>query len=192
MTRKAYKYSIYLTKGQRRILASQLEECRWVYNQTLAERRDAHAAGSPIGWYDTKRMPPDWKTERPTLKLVHSMILQNVTERVDLAFQAFFRRVKAKEREVGYPRFKQFGQYDSMTFPQYGNGVQLDGERLILSKVGAVHVGLHRLVEGIPKTVTLTRSRTGKWFVSFSCETVPHSLPPTVICIGHWCGLHGR
>ena len=36
---KAFKYRIYLTNGQRRILEQQLEECRWVYNQTLAARR---------------------------------------------------------------------------------------------------------------------------------------------------------
>ena len=34
--RKAFKYRIYLTNGQRRILEQQLEECRWVYNQMLA------------------------------------------------------------------------------------------------------------------------------------------------------------
>ena len=187
--RKAFKYRIYLTKGQRRILEQQLEECRWVYNQTLAARRDAHEAGSPIGWYDTKRMLPDWKTERPALKLVHSMILQNVTERVELAFQAFFRRVKAKESEVGYPRFKSFGRYDSMTFPQYGNGVRLESNSLLLSKVGAVHLVLHRPVEGTPKTVTLTRSRTGKWYACFSCETEAHPLPPTSSVVGVDVGL---
>ncbi len=158
--RKAFKYRIYLTNGQRRILEQQLEECRWVYNQTLEARRDAHEIGSPIGWYATKRMLPAWKAERPALKLVHSMILQNVTERVELAFQAFFRRVKQGAEKTGYPRFKSFGRYDSMTFPQYGNGVRLEGERLILSKVGAVKLVLHRLVEGTPKTVTLSHSRT--------------------------------
>ena len=187
--RKALKYRIYLTKGQRRILASQLEECRWVYNQTLAARRDAHAVGSPIGWYDTKRMLPGWKTERPALKLVHSMILQNVTERVELAFQAFFRRVKQGAADVGYPRFKSFGRYDSMTFPQYGNGVKQEGDKLILSKVGAVHLVLHRPLEGTPKTVTLTRSRTGKWFACLSCETEAHPLPPTSSVVGVDVGL---
>ena len=187
--RKAFKYRIYLTKGQQRILEQQLEECRWVYNQTLEARRDAHEAGSPIGWYDTKRMLPGWKAERPALKLVHSMILQNVTERVELAFQAFFRRVKAKAADVGYPRFKSFGRYDSMTFPQYGNGVRLEADTLILSKVGAVHLVLHRPVEGTPKTVTLTRSRTGKWYACFSCETAPHPLPPTGSVVGVDVGL---
>ena len=159
--RKAYKYRIYLTNGQRRILNTMLEECRWVYNQTLASRRDTYEQGVSLSWYETKAMLPLWKEARPSLKLVHSQVLQNVTQRVDLAFQAFLRRVKEAADDPGYPRFKQFGRYDSITYPQYGNGVRLDDDRLILSKVGAVHVVLHRPVEGTPKTVTLTRARTG-------------------------------
>jgi len=127
--RKAFKYRIYLTNGQRRILNTTLEECRWVYNQTLAARRDAYERGVSLSWYETKAMLPGWKETRPSLKLVHSQVLQNVTQRVDLAFQAFFRRVKEGADDRGYPRFKSFGRYDSITYPQYGNGIRLDGDR---------------------------------------------------------------
>jgi transposase len=138
----AYQYRLHLTKGQQRILEQQLEQCRQVYNQTLAARRDAwEQRQETLRLYDTQAMLPDWKAERPSLKLAHSQVLQNVQVRVDLAFQAFFRRLKAGE-EPGYPRFKQFGRYDSMTFPQYGNGARLQGNRLILSKIGAVLVNL--------------------------------------------------
>jgi len=188
--RKAFKYRIYLTNGQRRILEQQLEACRWVYNQTLAARRDAYTQGAPLGLYDTQAMLPGWKETLPSLKLVHSQVLQNVQVRVDLAFQAFFRRVKAGEEEPGFPRFKHFGRYDSITYPQYGNGVRLDESRLILSKVGAVHVVLHRPVEGAIKTVTLRRARTGKWYVSFSCETEAHLLPPAEMLVGVDMGLN--
>jgi putative transposase len=187
--RKTYKYRIYLTDGQRRILEQQLEECRWVYNQTLATRRDAYAEDAPLRLYDTQALLPLWKETRPALKLVHSQVLQNVQVRVDLAFQAFFQRIKKGADEPGYPRFKQFGRYDSMTYPQYGNGVRLEGERLIVSKIGAVKVVLHRPVEGTPKTVTLTRSATGKWYVSFSCETEAKLLPPTEHIVGVDVGL---
>src|SRR5215218_9099384 len=148
--RKAFKYRIYLTNGQRRILEQQLEECRWVYNQTLAARRDAYTEGAPIGLYDTQALLPNWKAERPALKLVFSQVLQNVQVRVDLAFRAFFRRVKEGADEPGYPRFKQFGRYDSIIYPQYGNGVRLDGDRLIVSKIGAVKLIMHRPLEGTP------------------------------------------
>lgn len=187
--RKAFKYRIYLTNGQRRILEQQLEECRWAYNETLAARRDAHTEGVPLGLYDTVNLLPGWKATRPTLKDVHSQVLQNICQRVHLAFQAFFRRVKEGAQEVGYPRFKQVGRYDSITYPQYGNGVRLDGERLIVSKVGAVQVVMHRPIEGRPKTVTLTRASTGKWFACLSCETDAHPLPPSEDVTGVDVGL---
>ena len=189
--RKSFKYRIFLSRGQRRILEQQLEECRWAYNATLAARKRAYEErGESLRLYDTQAMLPIWKLTRPALKLVHSQVLQNISVRVDLAFQAFFRRVKEGAKEVGFPRFKGFGRYDSITYPQYGNGVRLEGERLILSKVGAVHVVLHRPVEGTPKTVTLTRSRTGKWFACFSCETEAEPLPPTGEVVGVDVGLH--
>jgi putative transposase len=188
--RKAFKYRIYLANGQRRILEQQLEECRWVYNETLATRKNAwEQEQRSVDWYETKRALPLLKDVRPSLKLVHSQVLQNVTERVELAFKAFFRRVKAGEPEVGYPRFKGKGRYDSITYPQYGNGLRLDGDRLILSKVGAVHVVVHRPLEGTPKTVTLTRSRTGKWYACFSCEIEAEPLPSTSAVVGVDVGL---
>lgn len=188
--RKAFKYRIYLTNGQRRILERQLEECRWVYNETLAARKRAYEErGESLRLYDTRAMLPVWKLSRPALKDVHSQVLQNVAVRVDLAFAAFFRRVKEGEGEPGFPRFKGFGRYTSITFPQYGNGVRLDGERLIVSKLGSVKLVLHRPLDGTPKTVTLTRARTGKWFAAFSCETDAHPLPPTDYSAGVDVGL---
>jgi putative transposase len=176
--RKAFKYRIYLTNGQRRILEHQLEECRWVYNQTRAARQEAYEQGNPLGWYDTKAMLPGWKVERPALKHVHSQVLQNVTQRVDLAFQAFFRRKQAGAEAAGYPRLKSFKRYDSITYPQYGNGVDIRGGELLAYKLGRVHVVWHRPVAGTIKTVTFSRSRTGKWYVSFSCDdVVPKVLP---------------
>jgi len=188
--RKAFKYRIYLTKGQRRILEQQLEECRWVYNETLAYRKRAYEEETrTANWHETKRLLPLWKIDRPSLTNVHSQVLQNVTERVDLAFKSFFRRVRDGADEPGFPRFKGKGRYDSITYPQYGNGVRMDGTRLILSKVGAVEVVLHRPVEGTPKTVTLSRSRTGKWFVSFSGKVEANELHPTSEVVGVDVGL---
>ncbi len=188
--RKTYRYRLYLAKAQRRVLEQQLEISRWVYNETLAERKRAYEErGVSLRLYDTQAMLPVWKLTRPDLKLVHSQVLQNISVRVDLAFQAFFRRVREGAEAVGFPRFKAFGRYDSITYPQYGNGVRLERERLILSKVGAVQVVLHRPLEGTPKTVTLTRSRTGKWFACFSCETEATPLPPTGDVVGVDVGL---
>ena len=104
--RKSFKYRIYLSHGQRRILEQQLEECRWAYNETLAERKRAYKErGESLHLYDTQALLPVWKLTRPALKRVHSQVLQNISVRVDLAFQAFFGRVKAGSSEPGFPRF---------------------------------------------------------------------------------------
>lgn len=146
---KTYKYRIYPTTAQETQLNQQLELCRWVYNKTLETRKNAYEQeGVSLSYYDTKKMLPEWKAEKPALKRVHSMVLQDITMRVDLAYKAFFRRVKARpagtREEPGFPRFKGCARYDSMTHPQYGNGVNLVGNKLNLSKLGSIKVLLHR------------------------------------------------
>jgi putative transposase len=118
---------------------------------------------------------PEWKRNKPELKEVFSQILQNVQERVDLAFKAFFRRVKAGERP-GYPRFKGKGWYDSFTYPQLG--FKLLSGKLRLSKIGDIKIKLHRPIEGKIKRLTVRRSSTGKWFACFSVEIDDPPKPP--------------
>jgi putative transposase len=170
--RKRFKYRLYPNKQQQRLLEGQLEECRWLYNQLLAERRDAwEQRQMSVRLYDQHATLPARKTERLSLAGVQSQVLQNVALRVDLAFKAFFRRSKAGETP-GYPRFRSKGRYDSITFPQVPVGCNLDTEtkRLRIANVGSVKVVLHRPIEGTLKTATIRRSSTSKWYVSFSCE----------------------
>jgi putative transposase len=188
--RKTFRYRIYPTKAQATKLIHALDQCRWLYNNTLAYRRDAwETEQRNAGWYETKRRIPLLKAERPALATVHSQVLQNVTERLELAFQAFFRRVKAGE-EPGYPRLRGVGRYSSLTYPQYGNGATLTDDRLYLSKIGHVAIVLHRPLEGTPKTVTITHSSSGNWYVAFSCEWEPTPLPETEPVVGIDVGLH--
>ncbi len=170
MLKTTYKYRVSLTRTQRRLLEQQLEICRWVYNQTLALRKVAwEERKETLSAYDTNKFLPVWKTEHPELKQVYAQVLQNVQARVDLAFKAFFRRTKTGENP-GYPRFKGKRRYDSITYPQYRKGMRLDGNRLTLAKFGTVQVKLHRPLEGQIKTVTLHRTSTDKYFVSFAVE----------------------
>jgi putative transposase len=82
-----------------------------------------------------------------------------------------------------------FDRYRSITYPQYGNGVEIRGSDLIVSKVGRVKVVWHRPIEGEVKTVTLKRSRTDKWYVTFSVEVAPKRLRPTTEIVGIDVGL---
>ena len=102
-------------------------------------------------------------------------------------------------RYPGDPGFRGKGRYDSLTYPQWDNGVKLSasGKRLNLSKIGDVKLIAHRrpspiahrLLEGTPKTATIRRTPTGKWFVTISCEWEPTPLPPTGQEVGIDVGL---
>jgi putative transposase len=169
VTKKTYKFRIFPSKEQVRVLNETLDLCRWTYNQTLAYRKNLwETEKKNTSKYDSHYLLPIWKQEKPELKNVFSQVLQNVQERVDLAFQAFFRRVKAHENP-GYPRFKGRGWYDSFTYPQGGFGLKND-KILWLSKIGEIKIKLHRKIEGAIKRLTVNRSIRGKWYVSFSTE----------------------
>ena len=103
---------------------------------------------------------PAVKDVRPEFRDIRSQVVQDVLTRLDRAFQAFFRRVQAGEAP-GYPRFKSSNRYNSFTYKQFGNGATLDSGFLILSKIGRVAMRRSRPLEGIPKTVTISREADG-------------------------------
>jgi putative transposase len=190
--RKTFKYRLYPTPAQERRFERQVEECRWLYNHFLAERRDAwEQRQEPVRLYDQHAELPALNAERPSLAGVQSQVLQNVAARIDLAFKAFFRRCKAGEAP-SYPRFRGKGRYDSITFPQVPVGCKLEAgtQRLHIMNVGRIKLVYHRPLEGTPKSATIQRSSTGKWYVSFSCERAePSPLPETGQQVGIDVGL---
>lgn len=185
--RLTYKYRLFPTSAQRTSLEKVLELCRWVYNDTLAVRKSTYEqTGKTLSLYDTNKLLTQWKSEKPVLKDVHSQVLQNVQERVDLAFKAFFRRVKSGETP-GYPRFKGKGRYDSFTFKQ--SGFSLVGDKLTISKVGDVRIKLHRPICADIKTLTIQRDSIGNFYACFSCECDTQPLPTNHNVVGIDLGL---
>lgn len=181
---KVLRYRIYPTKSQKTNLKETLELCRWTYNETLGLRKNAWGSEHKnIGYYESKKMIPEWKKDKPELKNVHSQVLQDVVKRVDLAFQAFFRRVKNDENP-GYPRFKGYGRYDSITYAQ--SGFELNDNKLWLSKIGEIKIKLHRPINGEIKRLNVRRYPTGKWFVSFLVDT---EAPNTTSLTGQSVGV---
>ena len=153
-----------------------LDLCRWTYNETLAIRTNAYKPeGRSVSYYETKKLLPQWKKDKPELKSVHSQVLQEVVKRVDLADQAFFRRVKNGETP-GYPMFKGKGRYDSFTYTQ--SGFSLKSGKLWLSKIGDIKIKLHRALTGEIKRLNIKKTPTGKWFASFVVEVEPDELLP--------------
>lgn len=188
--RKTFKYRLFPTRAQRTAFQKQLDCCRWAYNKGLETRRDAwqQRQGS-VSHYDTLKLLTQWKQEEPWLQQGHAQAMQEALTRLDLAFQAFFRRVKIGQNP-GYPRFRGKERYDSFTYPQErGNWRFLNDGRLRLSKIGAVKIRLHRLIEGKAKTLTIRRDSVGNWYACFSCETEPSPLPISTEIVGIDLGL---
>lgn len=162
-----YKFRLHPTKSQEKILVSWLETCRFLYNYFLEERKKSWENNKKsLNYYNQATELPKLKKIHPKLKDVYSTVLQNVAVRIDLAFQAFFRRIKQGEKP-GYPRFKGKNQYDSFTFPQFEFGNYLDKDYIEISKIGKIYFKKHREIEGKIKTVIIKKNPTGKWFVSF-------------------------
>lgn len=185
---KAFKYRIYPTKRQAACLNSTLALCCELYNAALQERRDAYRLErKSIGYYDQAKQLPDIKRLRLELNDVHSQVLQDVLRRLDKAFQAFFRRVKERNSKAGFPRFRSRSRYDSFTYAQ--SGFALKDGKLRLSKIGDIKIKLHRPLGGKIKTLTVTRSATGKWFACFSIECDTEPLPANNKTVGIDVGL---
>src|SRR5258708_13735275 len=89
-TLKAFKYRLYPTKEQQRLLDRQLEECRWLWNTLLAERKSAwEERQESVDYYAQKAELPYLKaTDHPPLREVHAQVLQDVVLRPTKAFYA--------------------------------------------------------------------------------------------------------
>ncbi len=171
---KSFKYRLRPTKKQEKILLAHIEQCCILYNQLLCERIQAWKKNKEsLSRYDQQETLPMLKKQYNPFSLVHSQVLQQVCQRVDWAFKGFFRRLKQKSKtgeNAGFPRYKSENRYDSITYTQFASSCRLDAKGLRLSKIGCIRVVQHRPLEGIPKSCTIRRTKTGKWFVSISCD----------------------
>jgi len=131
---------------------------------------------------------PELKKGFPEFKVVGPQALQDVLQRLDRAFDAFFRRIKSKAEKAGFPRFRGKNRYDSFTLKQAG--YKIEGRYLYITGVGRFKLFLSRPIEGDVKTVTIRRTSSGKWFVCFSCDNVPvKEIPEAIAEVGIDVGI---
>lgn len=185
--RKSFQFRLRPTKAQAKLLQAQLDECRWLYNELLSQRKLSYEElDTSLSKYQQLMFLPLLKEERPSLKLVHSQVAQNIVDRLDKAFQSFFRRCKAGEKP-GFPRFRGMHRYDSFCYPQ--SGFTLLGKEIYLSKIGRIRIKMHRSFEGEIKTCTVKKTAAGEWDISLSCEVKAISLEPKTEAIGVDVGI---
>ena len=166
---KTYKYRLYPSKAQAKAIEETIEKCRVLYNELLALKKDAYKHKAPA---ITRK---DLYRELKGRKEMHSQVSQNVADRADKAFKNFFRRVKKGERKKGFPRFKKCGTYRSITLPQITNPEKI-GKKTYFPRIGRINTKYHRIVEGMPKTMTIKKSKSGRYFLTVCCDNVPKDL----------------
>jgi len=166
--KKTFKFRIFPNSKQITILRKTLNSCCWLYNNFVKERNNSwRDKQKGLSYIDQQNTIIELKKEYINLVEIHSQTLQDVAKRVDIAFKAFFRRIKSKEKP-GYPHFKPIFRYNSFTYPQ--SGFKLIGDKVKLSKIGTIKIKLHRPVVGKIKTCIIKRTPTNKWFINFICE----------------------
>ena len=144
-----YKRKLKLTKQQQQRVDSWIGACRYVYNLALETRIEAWKKQKSIGKYElmkqlTELKDIDWIADVP------SQSLQNVIERLDVAYQKFF-------SGGGFPRWAAKHRYNSILF----KSVKVDGNAVMLPKLGKVNTFKDRFVHGKPRTATIIREHDG-------------------------------
>lgn len=163
-----YKYRIYPDKEQENLISRTLGSCRFVFNHFLAVRRDQWKANhQSVTYIQTASMLTDLKRREETcwLKEVDSMALQESLRNLDTAYQNFFAK-RAK-----YPRFKsKHCHSQSYRTRNQSNGIRFVDGKLKLPKIGLVKIKQHRTFEGRIVNATVSRTASGKYFVSLCVE----------------------
>lgn len=161
---KAYKYRLYPNKEQQEYFSKCFGCVRFIYNHMLSDK---------IEYYkETKQKlnntPAQYKKDFPWLKEVDSLALANAQMNLQAAYNNFFKRP-----EVGFPKFKsKKNYYSSYTTNNQGGNIYVSDKYIKLPKIGLVRVKKHRNFEGIIKSVTVSKTQSGKYYISvlIDCE----------------------
>ncbi|WP_405531119.1 transposase [Streptomyces avidinii] len=194
---RAYKFLMRPTVGQQVALGEMLRDHCSLYNGALQERRDAwrHASKTSIHYGMQSAQLKEIRAFDPDRQGRWSFSSQQATlRRLAKAFAAFFRRVKSGDTP-GYPRFRGMNRFDTVEFPEDGDGCRWDSTphdpviRVRFQGVGHVKVNQHRPVAGKIKTISVKREGK-RWYVVLTAEQAqPEPKPKTGSAAGIDMGL---
>jgi len=200
-----FEFRIYPSKKQQSVMTDWMVKCCELYNACLEQRKAAWSRLKHKSPEDRRGRMPNFisqsmtlreiKLVRPEFKTVYAQVLLDPVDRVQKAFDGFFRRVKIGADKVGYPRFKSRDRYNTFSYPQHGfeltPSAGTRNGRLKLSKIGNMPVKDWKVLPaGLqPKRVTIKRV-AGRWFAVLCCELPdPAPLAPTGKALGLDMGL---
>lgn len=185
MAYKAYKYRFYPTAEQELNLAQTFGCVRFVYNKSLAYRQQAwYERKESISYFKNSALLTEWKKEAELKWLtdVSCVPLQQSLRHLQSAYNNFF---KGRNK---YPKFKT---KDSRQSAEYASSAfKWDGVNLKLAKqTEPLDIKWSRKFVGKPTTVTVSKDKAGRYFVSFLVDEDIRPLPVVNSIIGVDVGI---
>ncbi|SMF41686.1 putative transposase [Azospirillum oryzae] len=172
-------YKLYPSVRQAVALERVCDLHRALYNAALEERIEAHRkAGLSIRFADQCKSLTVVRRECPEYLALNAQSAQVTLKRLDKAFAAFFRRVRAGQTP-GFPRFKGEDRFPGFGFKTHGDGFSFKpGDnwrhgRLRLSGIGTMEARGEARTPGRIVCADVQRKADG-WFLSLVVECEPH------------------
>lgn len=179
-----YKLRLYPDNNQKEILNRYFGSVRYVYNYFLNQRKEYYLSNKKsINYVTQSSILTQLKKEegKEWLKEINSQTLQYSLKCLEQSYDRFFKRI------AEFPKFKQKKSKNSFTIPQ---NVSVKSNNLIIPKfTEGIKMDGHRTVEGLIKKCTISRTSTGKYFVSILVEKEYTPVKKTNKSIGVDLGL---
>ena len=175
---KAHKVRLYPNEEQQIFFAKSFGCTRFIWNRMLSDKIDHYNEHKT----ELKNTPAQYKKEFEWLKEVDSLALANVQQNLRAAYSKFF-------KGLGFPKFKKKGQRDSYTTNNQKGTVAITDSTVKLPKIGHIIAKFPSKVNGLIKSATISKTPSGKYYVSLLVETIATTLPKTHSNIGIDLGL---
>ena len=161
---KAFKYKLNPNEEQIILLNKHIGATRFVYNLALETKQMAYVGNKVnLSCFALHKQLTELKNECEWLKEINSQSLQQSITNLDKAYTTFFKG------QNDFPKFKKKSNGGSFNIPQ---NVILENDKLIIPKFKkGIDIVLHRPIKGEIRQATISRTPTGKYFVSILCET---------------------
>ena len=168
---KAYKFRIYPSEIQKELIEKSFGCTRFIYNNMLAlQIKTYEEEGKSYSKYDLVKMIPSLKKEYEWLKEVDSTCLQATIDDLDSAYSNFFREIK-KGNNQGFPKFKsKRNPKRSFESKCVNNNIIVKGNLIKLPKLKWVKAKITQTIDGKILNATVSKTPTGKYFVSLCCK----------------------
>jgi putative transposase len=161
---KAFKFRIYPDSQQRQFFAQSFGCVRFVYNHFLRQRIDYYAETGKGLTYPNNASALTQLKKQPEfewLNDINSQSLQQTLRNLDIAYHNFF------NKRTQFPKFKKKLSRQSFGVPQH---FSIHDNLLDIPKCKGIKIKLHRAIEGVMKSITISRTPSGKYFASVLCE----------------------